>query len=84
MQQFSLQVLHPSKFTADGYILNNKLSTMVNRITYNLIIYDFNLSFSFFGNIIISIIILIQISSLLKEYLMKKKTMKNEIFRQNF
>ncbi|XP_061942788.1 uncharacterized protein LOC133667531 [Apis cerana] len=28
VQQFSLQVLlHPSKFTADGYILNNKLST---------------------------------------------------------
>ena len=31
MQQFSLQVLlHPLKFTASGYILNNKLSTMVS------------------------------------------------------
>ncbi|XP_031370445.1 uncharacterized protein LOC116186643 [Apis dorsata] len=44
VQQFSLQVLlHPLKFTAGGYILNNKLSTM------------------FFGNIMTSIIILIQI-----------------------
>ncbi|XP_043793737.1 uncharacterized protein LOC122715533 [Apis laboriosa] len=45
VQQFSLQVLlHPLKFTAGGYILNNKLSTM------------------FFGNIMTSIIILIQIN----------------------